>query len=73
MLAIMVSLTPSGGVGPDIATLVTASESFPIPVRGRSMGFAAIVGKAKAAISTQVFTPVRKGLGGGKDCSRVDF
>ena len=35
------------------------AESFPTPLRGHFLGFAAAVGKAGAAIGTQVFTPIQ--------------
>lgn len=35
------------------------AESFPTPIRGHFLGFAAAVGKAGAAIGTQVFTPIQ--------------
>lgn len=54
-----------GEMGPSVATFLTASKSFPIPLRGYDMGFAAAVGKAGAAIGTQVFTPIQKILGDG--------
>lgn len=52
-----------GEMGPGVATFLTASESFPTPLRGQFMGFAAAVGKAGAAIGTQVFTPIQDSLG----------
>ncbi|CAF9918041.1 MAG: hypothetical protein ALECFALPRED_000480 [Alectoria fallacina] len=55
-----------GEMGPGVATFLTASESFPTPLRGHFMGFAAAVGKAGAAIGTQVFTPIQDSLGGGQ-------
>lgn len=54
-----------GEMGPGVATFLTASESFPTPLRGHYVGFAAAVGKARAAIGTQVFTPIQKSLGDG--------
>ena len=54
-----------GEMGPGVATFLTASESFPTPLRGHYMGFAAAVGKAGAAIGTQVFTPIQKSLSDG--------
>lgn len=42
-----------------VATFVCGAESFPTPVRGHFLGFAAAVGKAGAAIGTQVFTPIQ--------------
>ena len=55
-----------GEMGPGVATFLTASESFPTPLRGHFMGFAAAVGKAGAAIGTQVFTPIQDSLGSGQ-------
>ncbi|OAL30076.1 hypothetical protein AYO20_08980 [Fonsecaea nubica] len=48
-----------GEMGPGVCTFLTAAESFPTPLRGHFMGFAAAVGKAGAAIGTQVFTPIQ--------------
>ena len=48
-----------GEMGPGVATFLCAAESFPTPLRGHFMGFAAAVGKAGAAIGTQVFTPIQ--------------
>ncbi|PVH75796.1 MFS general substrate transporter [Cadophora sp. DSE1049] len=48
-----------GEMGPGVATFLCAAESFPTPLRGHYMGFAAAVGKAGAAIGTQVFTPIQ--------------
>lgn len=49
-----------GEMGPGVATFLTAAESFPTPLRGHYMGFAAAFGKAGAAIGTQVFTPIQQ-------------
>jgi MFS family permease len=38
---------------------LTSAESFPTPLRGHFLGLAAAFGKAGAAISTQVFTPIQ--------------
>jgi MFS family permease len=46
-------------MGPRVATFLCGAESFPTPLRGHFLGFAAAVGKAGAAIGTQVFTPIR--------------
>ena len=54
-----------GEMGPGVATFLTAAESFPTPLRGHYMGLAAAVGKAGAAIGTQVFTPIQNSLGSG--------
>ena len=48
-----------GEMGPGVATFLCAAESFPTPLRGHYMGLAAAVGKAGAAIGTQVFTPIQ--------------
>jgi MFS family permease len=48
-----------GEIGPGVATFLCAAESFPTLLRGYYMGFAAAVGKAGAAIGTQVFTPIQ--------------
>ncbi|CZR68897.1 probable inorganic phosphate transporter [Phialocephala subalpina] len=48
-----------GEMGPGVATFLCAAESFPTPLRGHYMGFAAAVGKAGAAIGIQVFTPIQ--------------
>ncbi|KAJ5948084.1 hypothetical protein N7466_001099 [Penicillium verhagenii] len=48
-----------GEMGPGVATFLCASESFPTPLRGHFLGFAAAVGKAGGAIGTQVFTPIQ--------------
>lgn len=55
-----------GEMAPGVATFLTASESSPTPLRGHFMGFAAAVGKADAAIGTQVFTPIQNSLGSGQ-------
>lgn len=44
-----------GQMGPGVATFLCAAESFPTPLRGHFLGFAAAVGKAGASIGTQVF------------------
>lgn len=46
-----------------MATFLCGAESFPTPVRGHFLGFAAAVGKAGAAIGTQVFTPIQESFG----------
>ncbi|OKP12217.1 hypothetical protein PENSUB_1953 [Penicillium subrubescens] len=48
-----------GEMGPGVATFLCAAESFPTPLRGHFLGFAAAVGKAGASIGTQVFTPIQ--------------
>lgn len=42
-----------------MATFLCGAESFPTPLRGHFLGLAAAVGKAGAAIGTQVFTPIQ--------------
>ncbi|KAJ4166009.1 hypothetical protein NW765_007235 [Fusarium oxysporum] len=42
-----------------VATFLCAAESFPTPLRGHFLGFAAAMGKAGAAIGTQAFTPIQ--------------
>ena len=51
-----------GEMGPGVATFLCAAESFPTPLRGHYMGFAAAVGKAGAAIRTQVFTLIQNSI-----------
>jgi len=48
-----------GEMGPGVATFLCAAESFPTPLRGHYLGFAAAFGKAGAAIGTQVFQPIQ--------------
>ncbi|CAK7212759.1 hypothetical protein SBRCBS47491_001575 [Sporothrix bragantina] len=48
-----------GEMGPGVATFLCGAESFPTPLRGHFLGLAAAVGKAGAAIGTQVFTPIQ--------------
>lgn len=45
-------------VGPGDCNFLVASESFPTPLRGHFLGFAAAVGKAGAAVGTSALTPV---------------
>ena len=42
-----------------VATFLCGAESFPTPLRGHFLGFAAAVGKAGAAVGTEVFTPIQ--------------
>ncbi|KAK7039237.1 hypothetical protein VNI00_010142 [Paramarasmius palmivorus] len=42
-------------VGPGNCNFLVSSESFPTPIRGHFLGFSAAVGKAGAAVGTQVF------------------
>ncbi|KAE8377293.1 major facilitator superfamily domain-containing protein [Aspergillus bertholletiae] len=48
-----------GEMGPGVSTFLCAAESFPTPLRGHFLGFAAAVGKAGASIGTEVFTPIQ--------------
>ncbi|KIV76845.1 hypothetical protein PV11_08700 [Exophiala sideris] len=48
-----------GEMGPGVATFLCGAESFPTPLRGHFLGLAAAMGKAGAAIGTQVFTPIQ--------------
>lgn len=41
-----------------------SSESYATPLRGHLLGLSAAVGKAGAAIGTQVFTPMQNAIGG---------
>ena len=43
-----------GEMGPGVATFLCGAESFPTPLRGHFLGLAAAVGKAGAAIGTEV-------------------
>lgn len=49
----------AGEMGPGVATFLVSAESFPTPIRGHFMGLAAAVGKAGAAIGTEVFSPIQ--------------
>lgn len=42
-----------------MATFLCCAESFPTPIRGHFLGLAAAVGKAGAAIGTEVFIPIQ--------------
>ncbi|KAK5107635.1 hypothetical protein LTR62_000970 [Meristemomyces frigidus] len=53
-----------GEMGPGVATFLCGAESFPTPVRGHFLGLAAAVGKAGAAIGTQLFTPIQDSFSG---------
>ncbi|KUM64141.1 hypothetical protein ACN42_g2957 [Penicillium freii] len=48
-----------GEMGPGVSTFLCASESFPTPLRGHFLEFAAAVGKTGASIGTEVFTPIQ--------------
>ncbi|BCS17216.1 uncharacterized protein APUU_10044S [Aspergillus puulaauensis] len=52
-----------GEMGPGVSTFLCAAESFPTPLRGHFLGFAAAVGKAGASIGTEVFTPIQDSFG----------
>jgi len=52
-------------MGPGVATFLCGAESFPTPVRGHFLGLAAAMGKAGAAIGTQVFTPIQESFSDG--------
>jgi MFS family permease len=54
-----------GEMGPGVATILCAAESYPTPLRGHLLGLSAAIGKAGAAIGTQVFTPMQNAIGGG--------
>lgn len=45
-------------VGPGNCNFLVSSESFPTPLRGHFLGFAAAIGKAGAAIGTTVLSSV---------------
>ncbi|KAL8276651.1 hypothetical protein RQP46_010919 [Phenoliferia psychrophenolica] len=57
LYGIFVSL---GEFGPGVATILVANESYPTPIRGTLVGLSAAIGKAGAAIGTQVFTPIQE-------------
>ncbi|KAL3495045.1 major facilitator superfamily domain-containing protein [Aspergillus germanicus] len=59
-----------GEMGPGVSTFLCAAESFPTPLRGHFLGFAAAVGKAGASIGTEVFTPIQESFGGDGDVQR---
>ncbi|OCF38547.1 hypothetical protein I317_07681 [Kwoniella heveanensis CBS 569] len=42
-------------VGPGNCNFIVSSESFPTPIRGHFLGLAAAIGKAGAAVGTQIF------------------
>ncbi|KAJ6144105.1 metabolite transport [Penicillium chermesinum] len=45
-------------IGPGDCNFLVASESFPTPLRGHFLGFAAAIGKTGAAVGTSALTPV---------------
>jgi predicted MFS family arabinose efflux permease len=53
----------SGNFGPGNMLGLLSSESYATGVRGTCYGLSAAVGKAGAAIGTQVFTPIENNLG----------
>jgi MFS family permease len=53
----------AGNFGPGNMEGTISAESYPTSIRGTCYGFSAAVGKAGAAIGTQVFTPIRDHLG----------
>lgn len=48
-----------GEMGPGVSTFLCSAESFPTPLRGHFIGFAAAFGKAGASVGTQVFIPIQ--------------
>lgn len=53
----------SGNLGPGDMLGLLSSESYATGIRGTCYGISAAVGKAGAAIGTQVFTPIENNLG----------
>jgi MFS family permease len=53
----------SGNLGPGDMLGLVSSESYATGVRGTCYGISAAVGKAGAAIGTEVFTPIQNNLG----------
>ncbi|KAF1980975.1 MFS general substrate transporter [Aulographum hederae CBS 113979] len=62
-----------GEMGPGVATFLCGAESFPTPVRGHFLGFAAAVGKAGSAIGTQVFMPIQDSFGTTEKGTQAEF
>lgn len=60
-------------MGPGVATFLCGAESFPTPLRGHFLGLAAAVGKAGAAIGTQVFTPIQNSFDSAENGVRGVF
>lgn len=56
-------LLSSGNLGPGDMLGLLSSESYATAVRGTCYGLSAAVGKAGAAIGTEVFTPIQNNLG----------
>lgn len=50
-------------MGPGDMLGLVSVESYPTAVRGTCYGFSAAVGKAGAAVGTEVFTPIQDHLG----------
>lgn len=46
-----------------LQTFLISAESYPTPLRGHLFGLSAAVGKAGAAIGTEVFTPIQTAIG----------
>lgn len=53
----------SGNLGPGDMLGLVSVESYATAIRGTCYGFSAAVGKAGAAIGTEVFTPIQNNLG----------
>lgn len=53
----------SGNLGPGDMLGLLSSESYATAVRGTCYGFSAAVGKAGAAIGTEIFTPIENHAG----------
>jgi len=60
-------------VGPGDCNFLVASESFPTPLRGHFLGFAAAVGKAGAAIGTTALTDALNDFDGSIKGQQVLF
>lgn len=56
-----------GELGPGVATLLNAAESYPTCIRGHMTGLSAAIAKAGAAIGTEVFSDIIKGYGSSSD------
>lgn len=56
-------LASSGNLGPGNMLGLVSSEAYATAVRGTLYGFSAAVGKAGAAVGTQVFKPIQGNLG----------
>lgn len=51
-----------GEFGPGDVTILISAEMYPTAIRGTMYGLSAAIGKAGAAIGTQVFTPILEAL-----------